>query len=225
MSKGTLLLVEDNEEILKANAWMLERAGYQVLQAQSVDEARACICGGMPDLIVLDILLPHSSGLAFCQELRRSSNVPILFLTALGKSEEIVRGLRAGADDYLTKPYKYEVLLARIEALLRRSTAWLQSIERGLLKLEISSMRAYVDGRDALLTQKEFLILLTLIQREGESISAGELYRAAWGDDAEGDTRAVRAQVSRLRSKLGLTNDMPFSITAEYGRGYVFRMD
>lgn len=225
MSKGTILLVEDNLEILKANAFMLEWEGYTVRCAENVEQARAHIKGGMPDLLVLDIMLPDGSGLAFCEEVRRRrEDVSILFLTALGKSSDIIMGLRTGGDDYLAKPYEYDVLLARIEALLRRSLAKRQVMERGPLRLELPAMRAYVNGRDALLTQKEFLILLTLVRREDESISPEELYRIAWGGDAAGDTRAVRPQVSRLRGKLELHGGLPFTIATEYGRGYVFRM-
>ncbi len=227
MNKGEILLVEDNAEILKANLWMLKREGYTVKYAETVDQARACVGAHMPDLIVLDILLPDGSGLTFCEEVRRRANVPILFLTALGKSGDIVKGLQTGGDDYLAKPYEYKVLLARIEALLRRAKARRQTIERGPLLLDIPSMHVYVDGRDALLTQKEFLILLTLMEREGESISAEDLYHAAWGTDAAGDTRAVRPQISRLRGKLwpDASAPAPFSITTEYGCGYVFRMN
>ncbi len=225
MSKGTILLVEDNAEILKANTWMLTQEGYSVQQATSIKEAQRSLNTSLPDLIVLDILLPDGSGLTLCEELRRQANVPILFLTALGKSSDVVKGLRAGGDDYLAKPYEYEVLLARIEALLRRSPLQMTTLERGALKLEIPSMRVYVNGRDALLTQKEFLVLLTLVQREGEVVTPDELYRAAWGESAATGTHAVRPQVSRLRSKLEAESDASFSITSEYGRGYVFRQE
>lgn len=224
MSKGTILLVEDNPEIQKANTFMLAQRHYTVICVETVSEARKAIQHTLPDLIVLDIMLPDGSGLSFCKEIRQRSQVPILFLTALGESDDMVQGLRQGGDDYLAKPYEYEVLLARIEALLRRSSQHQFTLEREQLKLEVSAMRAYVDGRDALLTQKEFLLLLTLMQREGETVTAEELYRSAWGDDANEDTRAVRPQISRLRSKLALGSNTQFSITAKYGQGYVFCM-
>lgn len=229
MSGETILLLEDTAEILKTNKRMLELHGYSVWSAVDVGEARYLTRETLPDLMVLDILLPDGSGLAFCREIRERADVPILFLTALGENADIVEGLRAGGDDYLPKPYDYDVFLARVEALLRRTRSRQhtepprQALALGPLRLELSTMRGFLEEKDLLLTPKEFLTLLTLAQREGEEVASDTLYQSAWGDEAGSDTRAVRTQVSRLRAKLGCDDGGPFTLAAKYGRGYVLR--
>jgi len=212
-----ILLVEDNEQILRGNERMLKRRGYAVAAALTLAEARQRIAEQTPDAIVLDIMLPDGNGLDFMRELRRKSNantnelaqlaqlasVPILLLTGLTTPEDVVRGLSSGGDDYLGKPYDFSVLLARIEALLRRTGRVPETLTKGALRLDIIANRAYLDGNDLLLSPKEFALLLLMAQNEGRLLSAGYLSDAIWKHSPAADTGAVKTAVSRLRSKLG----------------------
>ncbi|MDR1422752.1 MAG: response regulator transcription factor [Coriobacteriales bacterium] len=136
-----------------------------------------------------------------------TTTLPILFLSAKGENSDIVAGLRAGGDDYLAKPYSLSVLLARVEALLRRAEkhpplSSQQVLRRGLLTLEIAAMRALVYGNDLLLTPKEFLVLLALVENEGRTLGREALYQRVWGQPIEGDNQALYAVISRLKKKL-----------------------
>ena len=217
----TILLIEDNPAVLKANHKLFTMHNYHVLTAQNLAEAQTHIQASQPDLLVLDILLPDGSGLDFCRDLRRTMSVPVLFLTALGTKSMVVKGLRTGGDDYLTKPYHMQELLARAETLLRRAAPQ-TIIERGPLCLDITAMRAFVNGEDAMLTPREFSVLHLLVTNEGNELSPERIYRSAWGQNATSDTRAVRTQISRLRTKLKMNEHVTFSICAERGKGYTF---
>jgi DNA-binding response OmpR family regulator len=225
--KKTVLLVEDNTHISKVNASVLTGAGYRVLCAETAAAARAELRRESVDVAVLDIMLPDGDGVALCRELRApggpAATLPILFLTAKDQSQDIVDGLKAGGDDYLAKPYDLRVLVARVEALLRRAgTAVKESLQVrfGPLTLDTATMRALVDGRNLALTPREFAILLALVRAEGKPVPASRLYEVAWGMAANDEVRAVRQQVSRLRSKLGGAPTGSFLIETEYGQGY-----
>lgn len=196
---------------------MLELSGYEVVTAHNVQAAREYLERDSADLLVLDIMLPDGSGLGFCEEVRRKTGVPILFLTALGTKTSIVKGLRAGGDDYLSKPYDYDELLARIEALLRRADRQAVLLEDiGQLHMDYTAGRAFVYGIDALLKPKEFALLRLLVERAGEYIAPAELYRSVWGEDAAGDARTVYVHIAGLRKKLRGT----VAIEQARGRGY-----
>jgi DNA-binding response OmpR family regulator len=226
----TILLVEDNNHILKVNQAMLERAGYRTMTAANLAGARAAIKTKAPDLLVLDIMLPDGNGIEFCRELRAIGGglqaLPVLFLSAKNQSEDIVDGLRAGGDDYLPKPYDIRVLIARVEALLRRAGqgakagSGASAVKLGPLTLDTAAMRAFLRGCDLALTPREFAILLALARAEGKPVSAACLYQMAWGMGANDDVRAVRTHVSRIRAKLGGRAGGDFIIETDYGRGY-----
>ena len=206
-NKALILLVEDNEQILHGNERMLKRRGYSVATALNLTEAKKLMEKLMPDIMVLDIMLPDGSGLDFMRELRRSSseksNVPILLLTGLTTPEDVVRGLSEGSDDYLTKPYDFGVLLARIEALLRRTEQIPQTLVKGALRLEILANRAYFHDNDLLLSPKEFALLLLMAQNEGRLLSTASLSETVWKHPLLEDNSAVKTAISRLRQKLG----------------------
>ena len=180
---STIPLVEDNPHIMKINARLLTLRGYQVLQAETVTQAREQLCWHPVDLIVLDILLPDGSGLELCRELKAQRPIPILFLTALGENQDVVEGLRAGGDDYLAKPYDLEVLVVRIEARLRAAEEVRRYCCYGGLKLDLLTMTGDVNGQDIQLTQKEFTALL-LARAAERKVSQEELMEALWGPDA-----------------------------------------
>lgn len=199
---STILLVEDNPHILRINAEVLSLRGYEVLQAASAAEARRQLQWHPVDLIVLDIMLPDANGLELCRELKKQYHVPILFLTALGENQDVVDGLRAGGDDYLSKPYDLEVFVARIEARLRERSDNRRHITYGCLLLDTVSLTGFVNGRDIQLTQKEFTVLLLLAQNAEQRVPSGELAREVWGDGADQENSALWTLVSRLRKKL-----------------------
>lgn len=199
-----VLLVEDNEKILRGNQRLLSWEGYIVDTATTLGEAHERMTADRPDVIVLDIMLPDGSGLDFIRELRASSyaGVPILLLTGLTTNEDILRGLRSGGDDYLTKPYDFEILLTRIEALLRRSQRVPERITMGRFTLDLSSGVAMLDGVDLLLTQKEFALLLIFIQNPERFIDGDYLYERVWNQPQLGNTNALESAIKRLRGKI-----------------------
>ncbi|MDR2565837.1 MAG: response regulator transcription factor [Bifidobacteriaceae bacterium] len=219
MRRGKILLVEDNLEIQRANARLLQLSGYAVATAFDLAGARAAVASAAPDLVVLDILLPDGSGVAFCEEIRRVTDVPVLFLSALGETGDVVEGLRAGGDDYLPKPYHYDELTARIEALLRRARpVWAPTVRVGLIEVDLVSRRASANGRDLLLAPKEFALLEILARRAGQYVSGAELYERAWGMDPADDVRTVWDHMSRLRRKIGANAGVRFENAR--GKGY-----
>ena len=214
-----ILLVEDNAEIQIANKDMLELLGYDVMLAMNLAEARSVVKISPPDVILLDIMLPDGSGLDFLAELRVHSQTPVLMLTALGTADDTVVGFSAGADDYLAKPYDYKVLAARIEALLRRAGHIPEVVQKGTLRLDVMASKAFLQGEDLLLTQKEFALLLVFTQNEGKLISDEYLYEKVWAGSLNNDPVALRNTVSRLRKKLG---NSEYNVSVARGEGYLF---
>jgi len=231
-----ILLVDDNKDIQKLNKEMLERGGdYEVRLAMNLAEARKQTAERRPDLIILDIMLPDGSGLDFVKELRNRNDekdIPVLLLTALGESVDVIKGLDTGADNYLSKPYDNAVLLAHIESLLRRTSRVPKTLTKGSLKLDVIAGRAFIDGRDLLLTQKEFAVLLLLTQNEGRVISAETIYTNVWKPPADAaryaaryadiDTNTLKATISNIRKKIKPSGR---TIDASRGKGYVFGIE
>ena len=222
MEKELILLVEDNEKISAGNKQMLIRHGYAVETALTLEEARAFVKNRMPDMIVLDIMLPDGSGLDFMEELRRTSDIPILLLTGLTTPEDVVRGLSRGGDDYLSKPYDFSVLLARIKALLRRANHVSNTLTKGDLHLDISSSSAFIDGKDLLLTKKEFTLLLLLLRNEGVVLSGEYIYETVWKQTAVGG-HTLKTTMSRLRKKLSMLSTKFEIEYCKQNGGYIFK--
>jgi len=219
-----ILLVEDNKEIMQGNRRLFELEGCEAACAPTLCEARAMINARRPDAIVLDVMLPDGSGLDFMRELRESENagIPILLLTGLAAKEDILRGLKSGGDDYLTKPYDFDELLARVEALLRRAARVPEVITKGRLSLDVTAGAANLDGRDLLLTQKEFALLLIFVQNEGRRIAGEYLYEKVWKAPCANDDSALKNAVYKLRKKLAGSGH---AIISKRGEGYVFGQD
>ncbi|MCL2227223.1 MAG: response regulator transcription factor [Oscillospiraceae bacterium] len=215
-----VLLVEDNKKIIEGNARKLTRSGYKVFCALSLSEARSLL-NNQPDILVLDIMLPDGSGLEFMQEVRESeyAATPILLLTGLAAREDIVRGLNSGGDDYMTKPYDFDVLLARIEALIRRSAKLPEFINKGCLSIDVVAGVAMCNGEDLLLGKKECALLLIFAQNEGVYIEAEDLYARVWKVPMGSDGTALKSAIKRLRQKL---SGSEWSIGWSRGEGYVF---
>ena len=217
MNSGYLLLVEDDPMVQANNKKILERRGYQTRQALTLAEARSAIAAEMPRAVILDIQLPDGSGLEFLREIRKTSTVPMLMLTALGTPADVVRGLEAGGDAYLPKPYDIGVFLSHLEALLRRASTMPDALVFGPFKLVFASNAAYLNGENMLLAQKEFALFRQFIQNRDKTLNAGYLYEKVWGQPMADDTRALGGAVSRLRAKL---KGSGCTITADYGNGY-----
>lgn len=219
-----LLLVEDNEKILYGNKQLFEWEGFETTTALTLAEARVALEERRPDAIVLDILLPDGSGLDFMCELRMGENasIPILLLTGLTTKEDVVRGLKAGGDDYLTKPFDFPELLARVEALLRRAARVPEIIEKGRFSFDMTAGVASLDGTDLQLSPKEFALLLVFIQNDERFISAEYLYEKAWKRPMAGDSKALKSALGRLREKISGSG---WCITWSRGEGYIFERE
>lgn len=218
-----ILLVEDEPDILEANRALLEGRGRRVTAVRTCREAEEALAAGTPDLAVLDILLPDGSGLELCRSLHECSPAPVIFLTCLGESGEVIRGLREGGSDYIVKPYRPEELLARVEAQLD----YLERLKRAQtdtgtarLTLEPMTCRALLDGVDLLLKPKEYLLLAALLRHRRRFVTAGELYETVWGMGANRDTRTVRVHISNLRGKLREAGGTDFDIESSKHNGY-----
>jgi len=213
-----ILLVEDNPHITRFNTAELKEQKFDVYSADTLLKARDLLLFHPIDLIVLDVMLPDGSGIDFCREYRKSHQIPVLFLTALDSGSDIVEGLKAGGDDYLTKPYDIEEFLARINALLRRSGTSTEIAFGGLL-LNRVSLRGYLFGEDMHLAQKEYSVLLLLVRNAGQYISREKMYSMIWDQPADPEAQALKTTVSRLKRKLD-TERSGIDIAYERERGY-----
>jgi DNA-binding response OmpR family regulator len=200
------MLVDDNHDILDLTKKWLDMRGYCVQATDSLKSARKMLASRTPDLIVLDIILKDGNGLDLCQEIRESSDVPILLLTCLGESADVVNGLRAGGDDYLPKPFDFEVLEARIDALLRRTaasrTAAWDVLTLGNLRLDAVSGRAFADGADLMLTPIEFSLLLLLVKNAKRYVSPNEIYHKVWASEEFYNPVTLKQHIYYLRRKM-----------------------
>ena len=208
--RETILLVEDDPNILRTNRHILEWEGFAVLCAETLGEARALLKVHTPDALVLDIRLPDGSGLDFCAEIRSATSAPVLFLTALDEKSEIIEGLVAGGNDYVTKPYDVDEFVARVKAQLRLASMnrlaaeKAKTLKRGPLTMDFVARRAYLNGEDMLLSAREFSVLLYLLKNEGKTLSAEEIYEGAWGQAMAGNAGALWKCISRLKAKLSV---------------------
>ncbi len=219
-----ILIAEDNPKQAELAGAYLRGAGHRVT---CVADGRAALDRHRelrPDLVVLDVMMPLLDGVTVCRVLRAESEIPILMLTARTAEEDILRGLDAGADDYLTKPYSPRELAARVRALLRRSGALREKdqpvLRAGDLEVDVGRFEARVAGRPAGLTAKEFGILEVLAGTPGRAFTRAEIIERAFGFDRYVLERTVDAHVRNLRRKLGDNPDEPRYVQTVYGRGY-----
>ena len=222
-----ILVVDDEKAVSDLLAYNLRKARYDVSVAADGREALRLAQACSPDLILLDLMLPEVDGLEVCRELRRTSNVPIIMITARGEEIDRVVGLELGADDYVCKPFSVRELMARIKAVLRRGRA--ESSETGAskpmqgpggLQLDVESRSVSVNGTNLALTRLEFDLLHLLLVNAGRVLTRERLLEQAWGYDFVGDTRAVDSAVKRLRLKLRQAAPEADGIEAVRGVGY-----
>ncbi len=216
----TVLLVEDNPHIMEINHEALMMEDYEVLQAVDGRQCMEQLAANHVDLIVLDIMLPDSDGYTLCRKIKQDHDVPILFLSALGENEQIIRALREGGDDYMTKPYDLGVLLAHVEARLRAAGNRNRTIIYEDLKLDTVSMIATYQGRDLLFTKKEFSVVLMLASNGTRPVSKEDLCRNVWKASADLSSNALYTTVSRLNRKMEEAG-VPLMVASSGNEGYI----
>lgn len=222
-----ILLVEDEKTLAKALKFNLEKEGFRVEVAFDGEEALNAMSGEEPDLVILDLMLPKIDGYEVCRSIRRSSDVPIIMLTARDEDIDKILGLELGADDYMTKPFNTRELLARIRAILRRTVqqaaAARSFIKVGDLQIDVIKHKVTVKGREVALTSREYNLLSLLASNPGKVYSREELLEEIWGDDYSGDVRTVDVHIRHLREKIEEFPAEPNIILTVWGAGYKFR--
>jgi two-component system phosphate regulon response regulator PhoB len=223
---ATILIVEDEADLSELMRYNLEAEGFRVSMAESGDEAVERIRDGVPDLILLDWMLPGLSGIELCRRWRsreETARTPIIMITARGEEEERVRGLATGADDYVVKPFSMPELVARIQALLRRSSPQLVTnvLKAGDLELDRQSHRVRRSGRDLHLGPTEYRLLEYLMRHPGRVYSREQLLDGVWGNDVYVDERTVDVHVGRLRKAINRGREAD-PIRTVRGAGYAF---
>lgn len=216
-----IIVADDEQLIRRLVSDFLKKDGYTVLEAENGEEALLVFEKNKDtDLLILDIMMPEKDGWEVCREIRKTSDVPILLLSARSQEFDQINGFEAGADDYVTKPFSPVLLMKRIEALLKRAHTNAKSADSGIqgLTVDKNAHQVFIDGKEVSLTVKEFNILLKLIDNLGRVYSREQLLDDIWGFDYYGDTRTVDSHVARLRTKLGDWGNR--HLKTVYGVGY-----
>jgi two-component system, OmpR family, KDP operon response regulator KdpE len=220
-----VLVVDDEPQILRALSVILRNAGYDVETAETKSGALDAASVRPPDAMVLDLVLPDGSGVEVCREVRSWSALPIIVLSAVGDEREKVRALDAGADDYITKPFGTEELLARLRAVLRRAGDERDEpvVELGELSIDLADRRVTRDGNEVHLTPIEFDILRELARHSGKLVTQRQLLQAVWGPGYDSETHYLRVHVAHIRAKIEPDPSHPSHLITEPGVGYRLR--
>jgi two-component system, OmpR family, response regulator VicR len=229
VSNELVLVVDDEKTLVKALSFNLEKEGFRVEQAYDGEEALKKVFEIKPDIVVLDLMLPEVDGFEVCRRIRKKLEVPIIMLTARSEDIDKVLGLELGADDYLTKPFNSRELVARIKAILRRSTVRDEEarklIQIGKLQVDLLQHRVRLGEQEVGLTSKEFALLSFLAANAGNVYSREQLLEQVWGYDYYGDVRTVDVHIRHLREKLEKDPGNPELIITVWGTGYKIRED
>lgn len=224
MSTVCVLICDDNPAIYKGLAGYFEAEGMEVMHAATGRKALSCFREGKPNLIILDIMLPDMRGTEVCLEIRKTSNIPILMLSAKGEEVDRIVGLEIGADDYVTKPFSSREVLVRAQKLLKRHYAIESEEKYTLAELTIlpESYEVYIAEERINLALKEFEVLRYLVAHAGKAMTREHIINAVWGCEYIGEPRIVDTLIKRLRQKLFALPDVPvhFDITTIFGVGY-----
>ena len=222
-----VLVVDDEPQIVRGLRVILRNAGYQVEAATTKQEALDAVAVRPPDAIVLDLVLPDGSGVDVCTQVRDWSSLPILLLSAVGDEREKVRALDAGADDYITKPFGTDELLARLRAVLRRtgSDPDEPALVVGDLTIDLAARTATVRGGEVHLTPIEFDLLRVLVKNRGKLVTHRQLLREVWGPAYQSETHYLRVHFAHLRAKVERDPSRPRHIVTDPGVGYRLRDD
>jgi two-component system KDP operon response regulator KdpE len=221
MSGQRILVVDDEPQILRALTTNLRGAGYDVATAATASEALATAALRQPEAVILDLVLPDGRGTDVCRELRGWSTAPIIVLSAVGEEREKVEALDAGADDYVTKPFGIDELLARLRAALRRAVPSGEPVLRvGELELDLEKRSFARDGETVALTPIEFELLRLLMQNEGKLLTHPTILREVWGPAYGDESHYLHVYVSQLRRKIEADPTRPRYLLTEPGAGY-----
>jgi DNA-binding response OmpR family regulator len=222
-----ILVVDDEQEFIKilTVAFQVYRPGYTLIAAHNGTEALARAKAEDPDLVVLDVMMPDIDGFEVCRRLRACGDVPIILLTAKDREEDVVHGFELGADDYITKPFSYRTLMARIDALLRRTRTMPGSQQPGLLQwgdltFDFTQRQVRLRDRNLDLTAKEYRILEELARNAGHVVSHGTLLTRIWGQEYRDEPQYLKTYVHRLRGKIETDPKHPRYLLTHYGGGY-----
>lgn len=222
MALDKVLIVDDDKNICDLLRLYLEKEGYSVILSHDGEEAVVKFNALKPDIVLLDVMLPGLDGWQVCREIRKKSNIPILMITAKSDTFDKVLGLELGADDYIVKPFDAKELLARIKAVLRRSS--LPENEKCVtfedLEISLDNYSVTLDGKQIEMPPKEIELLFFLASREGKVFTREQLLEQVWGFDFFGDSRTVDVHVKRIREKLGERD--AWQLKTVWGVGYKF---
>jgi len=220
-----ILIVEDEASLSEPLAYLLEREGYETTIAEDGLAAVTEFDRNGADLVLLDLMLPGLPGTEVCRQIRTTSNVPIIMLTAKDSEVDIVVGLELGADDYMTKPYSTRELLARIRAVLRRRIETADGeamLTAGDVRMDVERHTVSVDGSEVALPLKEFELLEYLLRNAGRVLTRGQLIDRVWGADYFGDTKTLDVHIKRIRSRIEKEPSQPTMLVTVRGLGYRF---
>jgi two-component system KDP operon response regulator KdpE len=225
MSSQRVLVVDDEPQIVRGLKVILRDAGYEVETAETKEGALAALSSRPPDAMVLDLVLPDGSGVEVCREVRKWSQLPILVLSAVGDEREKVRSLDAGADDYVTKPFGTEELLARLRAVMRRGgdEGAESTVSVGELEIDLAGRSVRRGGEEVHLTPIEFDLLRALAVHRGKLVTHRQLLHEVWGPGYEDETHYLRVHFAHIRSKLEPEPSRPRYLITEPGIGYRLR--
>jgi DNA-binding response OmpR family regulator len=220
---ATVLVVDDEPIVREVVVRYLRREGFRTLEAGDGDNARRILERETPSLVVLDLMLPGTDGIALCRWIRERSDLPVIMLTALGEESDRIVGLELGADDYVTKPFSPRELAVRVKTVLRRAQAdWTGAdvLRFGDVELDAASRRAAKGGEPLTLTAREFDLLWFLARSPGRVFTRAQLMAAVWGYEAALDTGTVTVHVRRLREKIEDDPSRPRHLETVWGVGY-----
>ena len=226
--KTTVLAADDDPQLLRLMTRNLQLEGYDVLAASDGQQALDLIENNAPDLVLLDVMMPKMDGFTVCYRVREFSAVPIIIVTARGQDQDKVRGLDLGADDYLTKPFSVDELLARVRAVLRRSQFTTREHTQGLrattatgnLLVDYSQHMVIMNGQEIALTPTEYRIMAYLAQNVGRVVTQDLLLEHVWGPEYLGESHMLQVNINRLRRKMEIDPTQPNYILTKVGVGY-----
>ena len=227
MINSKVLLIDDDVSLLQLASIIFKKEGAQIITARDGVEGVSKLFTHHPDLIILDVMMPGMNGFEVCERIRRVSNIPLIMLTALNHEQEMLRGLEAGADDFLSKPFNAEILLARAKTVLRRSE-YLKSqtdsfnYTNGHLSIDVERRDVLIKDKRVKLTPVEFRLLTYLARNAGKVLTFQQILTNVWGDEYRGSDDYVHVYVSHLRRKLGEDTKNPRYIVTLHGVGYMF---
>ena len=225
MDKLKILVVDDESRMRKLVRDFLEREGYAVLEAGDGMEAMDIFYEEKDiALIILDVMMPHMDGWQTCREIRKESKVPIIMLTARSEERDELQGFELGVDEYISKPFSPKILVARVEAILRRSNVLAadDTMEAGGIELNKAAHEVLIDGKSVELSYKEFELLAYFMSNQGVALSRERILNNVWNYDYFGDARTIDTHVKKLRSKLGAKGEY---IKTIWGMGYKFEVN